>query len=126
MESIISVEFPEAAVHTLLLVALLTSGEMKKLLKVFGAMAGFGELPGAGPVAESRRFLVQFEQRGVTNAFLTAWRRHREGVHCKVQKPAPETTELQQEWTRTLSTLQRLLQECNLQTGPVTLLPDQQ
>ena len=123
MESIISAEFPEAAVHTLLVVALLTSGEMRKLLKGFGTVAGFGELPGAGPVAGSRRFLVQFEQRVVTNAFLTAWRRHREGVHCKVQKPAPEIEERQKEWTQTLNTLQRLLQECNLQTGPMTLSP---
>ena len=124
MDSIISVKFPEAAVHTLLIVALLTSGEMKKLLKGFGAMAGFGELPGVSPVTDSRRFLVQFKQRGVTNAFLTAKRRLKEAVHCKGQETAPETTELQQEWTRILSTLQRLLQECSLQTS--TAAPPQQ
>ena len=115
MDSIISVEFPEAAIHTLLIVALLTSGAMKKLLKGFGTVAGFGELPGPGPVTNRRRFLVQFEQRGVTNDFLTTWKRHKEEDHCKVQKTAPETTDwIQQEWTRTLSTLQRLLQKCNL------------
>ena len=92
MERILSVESPDAAIYTLPIIATMTGAGIPKRLKGFEKLESFGEFPRTGTEGNGRKFLVQFDQRGVTNAFWTAWRRHGDKVHYREQQHTPKTT----------------------------------
>ena len=92
MGRIRSVESPEVAIYTLPIIATMTGEGIMKRLKRFEKLESFGELPRSGMEGNGRKFLVRFNQRSVTNAFWTEWRRHRERVHYRAQQHAPKTT----------------------------------
>ena len=92
MGKILSVESPGLDIYTLPIIATMTGEGITKRLKGFEILESFEELPRSGREGNGRKFLVQFYQRGVTNAFWTAWRRHEERVQYRAQQYVQKTT----------------------------------